>query len=168
MERARHAGLTAGAGALLALSVLSAVPVRAQDSATFGTLGPVGIGSTDGQTGYAIHAALGHRFGRSVLSGRAAGVLVDNDSFLWDEVWDLAVVYGRVFGGEETSYSIGAGPAYVGGSVFDDKRTFGLALEAQAFIRTSASFSVGLYAFGNVNQRSSFAGVTLALRFGHL
>lgn len=166
MKRMRQA--SAGAAALLALSVLSAVPVHGQDSATFGTLGPVGIGNTDGQTGYALHAALGHRFGRSVLSGRAAAILVGNDSLLWDEVWDLAMTYGRVFGGEDTSYSIGAGPAYVGGSVFDDERTFGLALEAQAFIRTSASFSVGLYAFGNVNQRSSFAGVTLALRFGRL
>ena len=168
MRQARHAGSAAGAAALLALSVLTAAPVCGQDSATFGTLGPLGLGNADGTPGFAGHAAVGHRFGKSVVSGRTAIVLVDNDSILWDEVWDLAVTYGRVFGGEDTSYSIGAGPAYVGGSVFDDERTFGLALEAQAFIRTSASFSVGLYAFGNVNQRSSFAGVTLALRFGHL
>jgi len=168
MRRARHAGSAAGAAALLALSVLAAAPVRGQDSATFGTLGPVGLGNADGKLGFAGHAAVGHRFGKSVVSGRAATVLVDNDSILWGEVWDVAILYGRMLRSEEATFSVGAGPAYVGGSVFDNERTFGLALEAQVFVQSSRAVSVGIYGFANVNQRGSFAGATLPLRFGRL
>jgi hypothetical protein len=164
--RLRILGLvTCVVGTLMALCLAVAPSARAQDSATFATLGPVGLGLTHGQSGYALHGALGHRFGRSVVSGRAVAILVGND-FLWDEIWDLALLYGRVAQRDDGAFSFGLGPAYVGGSVLDDERTLGLALEAQVFVRTSGWLSVGVYGFGNLNGKSSFGGATLALRFG--
>jgi len=91
---------------------------------------------------------------------------LDDDAFLWDDVWDMAVLYGWSFGGEDAPFSIGAGPAYVGGSFIDQERTIGLALEAQAMGRVSGWLAVGVCGFGNLNGQSSFGGATLAVRFG--
>jgi hypothetical protein len=152
-----------------ALLFLGAAPVRGQDEATFVSLGPVGLGRVDGRTGYAVHAAIGHRFGPSVVTGRAAAVVVDDDAgFLWDDAWDIGVLYGWTFGGEGAPLSLSAGPACVGGSVRDESGTFGLALEGQLLGRFSRKVAAGVCVFGNVNGRSRFWGATVTVRFDFL
>lgn len=155
-----------GLGAALALTLLAAVPARGQDGATFVSLGPVGLGEgSSGTLGYAVHVAAGHAFGRQVLSLRGAAVLQDAD-FLWDDVWDIALVYGQAFRGRESFSTVGAGVGYVGGSLLGESgRTLGLALEAQTSFR-AGPVGLGVYAFANLNNRQSFVGATLALRFG--
>ena len=166
MRRVHAARPIARVATILVLSVLATTPVHGQDGATFLTLGPVGLGLSEGQAGAAVHAALGHAFGRSVVSGRAAALLVGAD-FLWDDLWDVALVYGRAFRDGDTFFSVGAGVGYVGGSVFgQDRHTAGLALEAQAFNNPSSRVAVGFYVFANLNGHRSFGGATLAVRFG--
>ena len=75
-------------------------------------------------------------------------------------------MYGRAFGSEGTFVSVGVGAAYVGGSVLDQDRTLGLALEAQVLGWASSPVSLGVYGFANLNGRHSFGGITLGLRFG--
>jgi len=151
---------------MLALALLATTPARGQEGATFGSVGPLGIGASDGGSAFAVHAAIGHAFGHQVISGRAAAALTEGD-FLWDDVWDVALIWGLASRRSTSFSSFGAGLGYVGGTTLgQSSNTFGLALEAQAFRQLWKGVGIGLYAFGNFNKQNSFGGVTLALRFG--
>ena len=114
------------------------------------------------------HVDAGWAFGETFLSARLAGV-ADTVVCVFcqskgDRV-DTALLLGRQWGWGSGLRSIAIGAGYVRGQHFAGS-SVGLALEARLMARLGRGLGVGLYGVANVNSKSSFFGVTLAVRFG--
>jgi len=157
-------------GALLLAAALLAPTVAGADS-TPGTGAWLGLGIGGGQFagagGVAGHVDAGWAFGKTFVSARLAGVADSICIFCetkGDRV-DTALLFGRQWRGGSGLGSIAVGAGYVTGQHFAGS-TLGLALEARLMAHVGRGFGFGLYGFANVNSKSSFFGVTLAVRFG--
>lgn len=112
-----------------------------------------------------------YRFNRNLLSGRRA----DSGEFLGKNVYDYALIYGRVLGNEKPMVSLGGGVGYVDGDrsdLFGDPEpidnTLGFAIELQVRFRLFNFLGIGLYGFGNINKEIIFGGVTIGVQLGKL
>jgi len=131
-------------------------------------------------------AALGFRYKNVVFSLRNANVLQGGLWFNTDgsEYHDVGLLAGYGWLNRSFMASIGAGIGFVGGGTWtceeqswffcDVSRTQklhqvpGLALEAQVVGNLGGVIGLGLYAFGNLNQTHSFAGLSLQMYLGDL
>ncbi len=157
--------------ALLLAGAFLAPTVAGADS-TPGTGAWLGLGIGGGHFsdvgGVAGHVDAGWAFGETFLSARLAGV-ADTVVCVFcqskgDRV-DTALLLGRQWGWGSGLRSIAIGAGYVRGQHFAGS-SVGLALEARLMARLGRGLGVGLYGVANVNSKSSFFGVTLAVRFG--
>jgi len=152
---------------LLAAGTLLAPGVAAAGGDVWAGFG-VGGGYFAGGGGLAGHVDVGWLHGKNVVSGRIAAVADEGECILCqtrgDRI-DMALVLGRQWSGVTGLGSIAAGVGYVKGQNLPGS-TLGLALEARAIGRVGRHVGLGLYAFGNVNSKDSFFGLTLALRLG--
>jgi hypothetical protein len=127
----------------------------------------LGAGRFSGVGGVAGHVDIGWGFGRTYLAGRLAGVTdgIGCCEATEGDRTDAAVMLGlqRVTGSGVTS--IGLGPAAVRGQGIGDT-SWGLGVEARIVRWGARGIGPGLYAFANINSRSSFFGLTLGIHFG--
>lgn len=111
-------------------------------------------------------------FDRHVLSLRA----VSTDQALGDELWEIAVLYGRATATEHVFLSAGVGTAVVGGTRYprvfgggegeDFEPIIGFPLEGQIAWTPVRAVGIGVHAFANVNTAHPVGGVALTLRLG--
>lgn len=111
-------------------------------------------------------------FDRHVFSLRA----VSTDQAFGDELWEIAVLYGRATATEQVFLSAGVGTAVVGGTRYpgffgggrgeDFDPMIGFPLEGQIAWTPVRAVALGVYAFANVNTAHPVGGVGLTLRLG--
>jgi hypothetical protein len=156
--------------AALALVLLSWAGVAGAEPGRSPWIGlGLGGGAFSGASGIAGHVDVGWGLGRTYLAGRLAGV---TDSIGCCETTegdrtDAAVMLGLQRATRSGVVSIGAGPSSARGQGLGG-RSWGLGLEARLVWRGGGRVGPGLYAFANLNSRSSFFGLTLGVHFGGL
>ena len=135
----------------------------------------LGLGSGSiSENAFALNANMTYQFGKNMLTLRAAGM----GELFGKSIGDNGLLYGIALRQEQVLFSVGAGLAFVEGSIshglFSTKEpekigpTIGIPLEAQLFWRPTRFLGIGLYAFANLNPEESFAGITLGFQFGKL
>ncbi len=123
---------------------------------------------------FALSANATYQFGKNLLTLRAAGM----GELFGKSIGDNGLLYGLALNQEQVFVSVGAGIAFVEGSIsqglFSIKApekigpTIGIPVEAQLFWRPAHFLGIGLYAFANLNSEEPFAGITLGFQFGKL
>ena len=124
-------------------------------------------------------AAKGFNF--SVANGKKyfslRGVHNQNLS-IWDnrpeKVWDFGALFGLNQRASKGFASIATGLAFVGGNNIKNEKTnsktfqtIGLPLELQLFWTPFSKIGFGIYGFGNLNSKESFAGVLISIKIGN-
>ena len=132
-----------------------------------------GLGSIS-EDAFALSANATYQFGKNILTLRAAGT----GELFWKSIGDNGLLYGLALKQGQVFVSVGAGLAFVEGSISDGLfstrelekigPTIGIPLEAQLFWRPTRFLGIGLYAFANLNSEEPFAGITLGFQFGKL
>jgi hypothetical protein len=127
----------------------------------------LGGGAFSGASGVAGHVDIGWGFGRAYVAGRLAGVA---DSLgccerTGGDRTDAAAMLGLQRVTDSGVMAIGVGPAAARGQGFGDT-SWGLGVEARLVRWGARGIGPGLYAFANINSRSSFFGLTVGIHFG--
>ena len=146
------------------MAVLHAGPAGADtDPPVWWLNAGVGAGAGGGAWG----ATLSCQAGPHLVSARGV------HTALFDDLWDVGLLYGRGVRGARSSASLSAGVALVGGGsgafyLGPRFRTVGLPLEAQWYWTpfTHSEVGLGLTAFGNLNAERSFGGLLCCVRLG--
>ena len=134
-----------------------------------------GAGSgTISEDAFALSANATYQFGKNLLTLRAAGT----GELFGKSIGDNGLLYGLALEQKRVFISVGAGIAFVEGSIshglFSTREpekigpTIGIPLEIQLFWRPARFLGIGLYGFANLNPEESFAGVSLSLQLGKL
>lgn len=166
--------------AVLAIMLLVSIPADATSQSPvaptrdrFWVSGGLGVGSED----FGVSANVAFQHGSHLFSLRTAattGLFDDHDG-----AGDVALLYGYA---TPTSSRHHAGAA-IGIAIVDScddreggffsscvvqRSVLGLPIEAQMAWLPAKYLGIGLYGFGNINRRRSFAGVTLSLQLGRV
>ena len=132
----------------------------------------LGLGSGDihGYKRFAFSASLTLRRGTTTYSFRCAALFRPFSEAMYDNAWDLGVLYGRVLTPPSSPLLISGGIGLSVGGVrvrHDDKTTIGVPIEVQLIFKpSSSSFGIGFYGFANINTQQTFYGATLCLSIG--
>lgn len=151
---------------LFLLCLLAAGSAQAQKVTTnqapnlYWVFGGGGISTQGGSVGFGAS----HQFRQHIITGR----FIRNYDFNGGgtENWDVGALYGRSYKTKSAMISGGGGLAYVGPS--GSAGTVGIPLESQIFWTPTEYFGIGIYAFGNVNTKQTFAGALLGLQIGRV
>ncbi|MBP3191704.1 hypothetical protein [Natronogracilivirga saccharolytica] len=117
---------------------------------------------------------ISYEFNRHILSARIAST----DPLWGDDVWDIAVMYGRAAMIGPFYANTGVGASIVGGNQYPRliggdpegkmDRILGFPLEGNVSWLVTDYTALGLYSFINVNTNQPFGGLALSLQIGRL
>lgn len=145
---------------LYANQAMAQMPTTNQARNLYWGFGGGGV-STEGG---AVGLGASHQFRSHIISGRFVRSY-DSDGG-GTQSWDVGALYGRSYKTQYAMISGSAGVAYVGPS--STAGTVGLPLESQIFWTPTRYFGIGVYGFGNINSKQSFAGALLGLQLGRV
>jgi hypothetical protein len=129
------------------------------------------VAAGGGTEGFAGALGLDVMVETHLLSARAVGVA----GILDDEFWDVGVLYGRAVRWSRGWAAASAGVALMDGLLCGGlggcsslARRVSLPLAARATWQVLPAIGIGAYGFANINDRRSFAGLTLAVLVGRV
>jgi hypothetical protein len=141
-------------------AVMAQTPTTNQSRNLFWVFGGGGVSTQGGSAGFGAS----HQFRSHIITGR----FVRNYDFDGGgtQNWDVGALYGRSYKSQYAMISAGGGVGYVGPS--STAGTVGIPLETQIFWTPTRYFGVGVYGFGNLNTKQSFAGALLGIQLGRV